>query len=35
MAVCNCCRQFKRAVVSEYPQKWTKYIKMENKKESG
>ena len=25
-------RQFKRAVASEYPKKWTRYIKMENKK---
>jgi hypothetical protein len=25
-------RQFKRAVAKEYPKRWTKYIKMENKK---
>ena len=25
-------RQFKRSVASEYPKRWTKYIKMENKK---
>lgn len=25
-------RQFKRAVAKEYPKKWTKYLKMENRK---